>query len=124
LIYKAPVTLTFDLVSPNSIGVISGLGIKIALYPTKCKQTPPYWNEKGMFLFITFLLEMTENQIYVFTCFTILRFVRYILFVQLFCKTKVIANLQLEAGQNCYEILWIRRSSYCFINRFYLHFNN
>jgi hypothetical protein len=36
---------------------------------------------------------------------------------------KVIANLQLEAGQNFYEILWIRRSSYCFINRFALQIN-
>jgi hypothetical protein len=42
---------------------------------------------------------MAENQIYVLTRSTIFRFVRYMLFVQLFCKTKVIANLQLEAGR-------------------------
>jgi hypothetical protein len=45
------------------------------------------------------LLEMTENQIYVLTCYTFFRFVRYMLLAQLFCKTKVIANLQLEAEQ-------------------------
>jgi hypothetical protein len=43
------------------------------------------------------------------------RFVRYVLHAQLFCITKVIANLQLEAEHNFYEVLWIRRSSYCFI---------
>jgi hypothetical protein len=32
---------------------LSGYGIKTAPYPTKCKQTPPSWNEKGMFLFLT-----------------------------------------------------------------------
>jgi hypothetical protein len=32
---------------------IPGLGIKTSSYPTKCKQTPPSWNEQGMFLFIT-----------------------------------------------------------------------
>jgi hypothetical protein len=68
-----------------------------------------------MFSFITLLLEMTESQIYVLTRSTILLFVRYMLLEQLFCKTKVIANLQLEAGQNFYDVLWIRRSSYCFI---------
>jgi hypothetical protein len=55
--------------------LFSGLGIKTASYPTKCKQTPPSWNEKHMFSFITFLLEMTENQIYVLTRYTIFRFV-------------------------------------------------
>jgi hypothetical protein len=76
-----------------------------------------------MFLFITLLLEMTENQIYVLTRSTIFRIVRFMLLAQLLCKIKVIANLQLEAGQNCYEISWIRRSSYCFIHRFVLQIN-
>jgi hypothetical protein len=61
---------------------------------------------------------MTENQIYVLTRSTIFHFIRYMLLAQLFCKTKVIANLQFEAGQNFYEIVWIQRSSYCFIHRF------
>jgi hypothetical protein len=34
----------------------TGLGIKTASYPTKCKQTPPSWSEKCMFLFITFFV--------------------------------------------------------------------
>jgi hypothetical protein len=66
---------------------------------------------------------MTENKIYVLTRYTIFRFVRYMLLAQLFCKTKVIANLQIEAGQNFYENVWIRRSSYCFIHRFFLQIN-
>jgi hypothetical protein len=70
-----------------------------------------------------FLLEITENQIYVLTRYTIFRFVRYMLIAQLFRKTKVIANLHLEAGQNFYENVLIRRSSYCFIYRFFLQIN-
>jgi hypothetical protein len=35
----------------------TGLGIKTASYPEKSKQTPPSWNEKRMFLFITLFVE-------------------------------------------------------------------
>jgi hypothetical protein len=66
---------------------------------------------------------MTENQIYVLTRYTIFRFVWSMLLAQLFCKTKVIANLQLEAEQNFCEIVWIRRSLYCFIYRFFIQIN-
>jgi hypothetical protein len=38
-------------------------------------------------------------------------------------KQKVITNLQLEAEQNFYENVWIRRASYCFINRFFFQIN-
>jgi hypothetical protein len=81
------------------------------------------------FCLYLFLLEMTENQIYVWTRYTIFRFVRYMLLAQLFCKTKVIANLQLEAEQNFYKNVWIRRSSYCFIylspsNQLYTRFQS
>jgi hypothetical protein len=47
---------------------------------------------------------MIENQVYVLIRSTIFRFVRFMLLEQQFCKTKVIANLQLEAEQNFYEI--------------------
>jgi hypothetical protein len=40
----------------DELYTFSGLGIKTASYPTKCKQTPPSWNEKRMFLFITFFV--------------------------------------------------------------------
>jgi hypothetical protein len=36
-----------------SISHETGLEIKTASYPTKRKQSPPSWNEKRMFLFIT-----------------------------------------------------------------------
>jgi hypothetical protein len=64
------------------------------------------------------LRKLTENQIFVLTRYTFFRFVPYMLLAQEFCKTKVLANLQLEAGQKFYEVLWIGRSSYCFIHRF------
>jgi hypothetical protein len=52
---------------------------------------------------------MTETQIYVLTRSAIFRVVWYMLLVQLFCKTKVVANLQLEADQNSYEIAMSRK---------------
>jgi hypothetical protein len=42
--------------TPNSDVIEPGLGIKTASYPSKCKQTPPSWKEKGMFLFISFFV--------------------------------------------------------------------
>jgi hypothetical protein len=38
-------------------------------------------------------------------------------------KKKVIANLQLEAVQIFYDVLWIPRSLYCFFHRVVLHIN-
>ncbi|XP_060564894.1 sodium- and chloride-dependent GABA transporter 2-like [Ruditapes philippinarum] len=50
----------------------SGLGIKTASYPTKCKQTPPSWNEKGMSVgivaYITALSSLPFPQIWT-VCF-------------------------------------------------------
>jgi hypothetical protein len=109
----------FNVCEKKVIAANAGLGIKTASYPTKCKQTPPSWNEKRMFLFITLFVgndwqpDICINTLHYF----LLRSVYFI--CTTICKTKVIANLQLEAGQNFYENVWIRRSSYCFIYRFF-----
>jgi hypothetical protein len=60
---------------------------------------------------------MTENQIYALTRSTIFCSIWCLWLAQLYLKTKIIANLQLEAG--FYEILWIRRSSYRFFQIFF-----
>jgi hypothetical protein len=72
---------------------------------------------------ILFISPLFQNQIYVFTRSTIFHFVRYMLLAQLFCQTKVITNLQLEAGQTFLDVLYIRRSSYCIIHRVFIQIN-
>jgi hypothetical protein len=72
----------------------SGLEIRTALYPTKCKQTPPSWIEKCMFFVYNCLLERTEKQIYV-----LIRF-RYSAFFGICCLHNYFLKQKLKHTRN------------------------
>ena len=79
---------------------ITGLGIKTASYRRFCKQMPPSWIKKCMFLFITcYVGKRWYQDIYILTRYTIFCFIWCIYLTKQFCKTNAIANWKFESGE-------------------------